>query len=62
MKNLENESLVYTINELAENLKISKSSAYQLARNKDFPTIRIGKRILIPVSKLKEWLTEYCNG
>lgn len=54
--------LVYTIKELAEKLKISISSAYQLARAEDFPKINIGKRILIPDKELKIWLSERCNG
>lgn len=50
------ESIVYSIEELSKILKISKSMAYQLARNDDFPKIKIGKRILIPAESLKRWL------
>ena len=50
------ESIVYSIDELADVLKISKSLAYQLARNRDFPKTKIGKRILIPAEELKKWL------
>ena len=51
-------AMVYTINDLTEKLKISKSMAYQIARNQDFPKVRIGKRILIPAEGLKEWLVK----
>ena len=34
-------AMVYTINDLTEKLKISKSMAYQIARNQDFPKVRI---------------------
>ena len=61
METKNEETLVYTIEELAKVLKISKSSAYQLARSKDFPIIRINKRILVLASKLKIWLQEKCN-
>ena len=50
------EPLVYTIDDLSNILKISKSMAYQVARNKDFPKIKLGKRILVPSERLKQWL------
>lgn len=57
-----NESLVYTINEVSKLLKISLSSAYELVRTDNFPKIRIGeKRILIPRKELQSWLSENCN-
>ncbi len=55
-------SMVYTIKELAQVLKISNSSAYQLARSENFPKVYVGKRILIPSQELKEWLIQNCNG
>ena len=55
------ESMVYTIKELAKVLKISKSNAYQLARTPGFPKIKIGKRILVPKEELKKWLISQCN-
>lgn len=62
MENSLKNTLVYTISELADVLKISKSTAYQLARAKDFPKMYIGKRILIPLEDLKIWIKENCNG
>ncbi len=55
------ETLVYTVDELAKVLKISKSNAYQLVRANDFPKIRLNKRILILASELKIWLQKKCN-
>lgn len=60
--NYEKENLGYSIKELSEILKISKSNAYQLAKNEDFPKIKIGKRIFIPAENLKEWIRRNCNG
>lgn len=62
MKNKNNfEPTVYSIEELSRVLKISKSMAYQIARNEDFPKIKIGKRILIPTESLKQWLLKNVN-
>lgn len=61
METKKEETLVYTVKELARVLKISKSGAYQLVRCKNFPKIKINKRILIPVKELKIWLEKRCN-
>ncbi len=45
-----------SVQELASELGISMTKAYELVRREDFPVIRIGKRILIPVEILNEWL------
>ena len=50
------EELVVTPQEAAKMLKISRPIVYNLTRRADFPTLRIGTKILIPVDKLKEWV------
>ena len=50
------EKLTISINELAQRLGISRTSAYWLSRSPGFPTIRIGRRRLIDVKKLEVWL------
>jgi len=50
-----------TINDLADELSISRTSAYQLIHRADFPTLRIGKKILIPRKLLNEWIAEHCR-
>ena len=37
-------------------LDISISSAYELMRRKDFPSVRIGNRLIVPKDKLREWI------
>jgi len=37
-------------------LDISRASAYQAARRGEIPTIRIGRRILVPTARLLEML------
>lgn len=45
-----------SVRELSSALGISIRKAYELVRREDFPVIRIGKRILVPVELLDEWL------
>lgn len=52
------EKLVYTIEEVAELLSISKSYAYELVRNGTIPVLQLGKKRVIPKGKLHEWINE----
>ena len=42
------EKKVLTIMEAAEELGISKGSAYEAARSGKIPTLRIGRRLIVP--------------
>ena len=42
--------------EVASVLGISRAGAYTLMHSKGFPTIKIGKRMLVPKEKLVEWM------
>ena len=37
-------------------LGISRSASYELMHEKDFPTLHIGSRIVVPKQKLIEWI------
>ncbi len=50
------EKRTYTVPEAAEALGIGRSAAYEAARTGQLPTIRIGKRILVPVAALERML------
>ncbi len=52
---------VYTIEEAARLLGIGRSSAYDAARRGEIPTIRIGRRLLVPKIALERLLqpTDY---
>lgn len=39
-------------------LGISRAGAYQLMHRDDFPTIFIGKRMVVPEDKFREWLED----
>lgn len=45
-----------SVQELAAEMGISLPKAYELVKEPDFPTIRVGTRILIPTEAYKEWL------
>ena len=47
------ERLTYSVEEAATLLGISRSLAYEAARSGDLPTIRIGRRILVPATALQ---------
>lgn len=43
------EGRVITLNEAASILRISRGSAYEAAKRREIPTIRIGRRLLVPL-------------
>jgi excisionase family DNA binding protein len=43
--------------QLAEILGVSKDTAYRLASSEQFPSVRIGKRILIYKDSFTDWIT-----
>ena len=48
--------LTVTVTEAAEILGIGRNTAYEAVRRGEIPTIRIGKRILVPVAALERLL------
>lgn len=52
------EKVVLTVDEVAQTLGIAKQNAYALAKSKGFPTVRIGKRMIVPVNEFYRWLSE----
>lgn len=48
--------------QLAATLGISRAGAYQLLHTESFPTLRIGKRMLVPRDKLIRWVDENSGG
>lgn len=45
-----------TINEVASILRISTVNAYQMARNKEFPVVKIGHIFRVPAEAFYRWL------
>lgn len=48
--------LVLTIPEVAKALSIGKGLAYQMAAEGRLPTVRLGRRVLVPRAALERWL------
>ena len=48
--------MLISIKEASEVLGLSRPMVTQLTHRDDFPSVRIGSRILINVKKLQEWL------
>ena len=48
--------VIYTIPEVADYLKMSKSKCYQLVKQERIPFIKIGRNIRIRESDLVKWL------
>ena len=53
---LENKALCITVEEMGKRLSISRVSAYALAHSQGFPTVTLGRRLLIPLAGLEKWL------
>ncbi|MEX1207457.1 MAG: helix-turn-helix domain-containing protein [Acidimicrobiia bacterium] len=49
-------SLTMTVGEAARFLGIGRNSAYEAVRRNEIPSIRIGRRIVIPRHRFLEWL------
>lgn len=50
------EKLVLNAREAAAALGISLPTFYALAGREGFPCVRVGRRLLVPVDGLREWL------
>ena len=50
------ERLTYTVDEAAQLLGISRNSAYEAVRRGEIPIIRVGRRLLVPRSRLETLL------
>ncbi len=54
--NFEELPLFLNAETLAKMLGVSVSSSYELMHERDFPTIRIGSRPVVPKEKLQRWI------
>jgi excisionase family DNA binding protein len=50
------------VEQAAEILGVSRSSAYEAARAGELPTIRLGRRLLVPTARLRALLGETATG
>ena len=47
---------------VAKVLGVSPSSGYELMHEKDFPALRVGKRIVVPKERFIQWVDQNTNG
>ena len=47
---------------VAQVLGIAPSSAYELMHEKDFPTLRVGSRMVVPKEKFIAWVAQHAQG
>ena len=56
------EKLTLSVEEAGKLLGVSRQVAYQLIHRADFPTLHIGRRILVPRKQLEEWMDHNVTG
>ena len=56
MEKSTNQKMAYSITEMAAVLGIGRNKAHDLANEPGFPIISLGRRKVIPVKALGEWL------
>lgn len=47
---------------VAKVLGIAPSSSYELMHEADFPTLKIGNRIVVPKEKFIDWVEQHAKG
>jgi len=52
------ESLVYSVPQVQQLLRISRSSVYEAIRRHELPVLKIGKRLLIPRAALEHIIAQ----
>ena len=55
------EKLTLSVEEAGKLLGVSRQVAYQLIHRADIPTLRIGRRVLVPKKQLEAWMDRMTN-
>lgn len=56
------EKLTYSVSEVAEVLGISRPKVYDLLHRDDFPSFKVGGRVLVSVEGLRKWVAAQAGG
>ena len=62
IKSYEELPLFLNAKTIAEVLGISHASTYELLHEKDFPTLHIGNRIVVPKEAFIRWIETHMEG
>lgn len=54
--------LMLSVKELATVLGVSRTSAYELTKDKKFPSMKVGSRVVIPKDKFIKWIDMHTGG
>ena len=54
--------LTLTVEEVAKILGISRAGAYNLVHREDFPTVKVGRRLIIPRDQFRSWVDKEAQG
>jgi hypothetical protein len=52
----------YNVTDLQRLLRIGRNSAYKLTASKNFPSIYVGNRIIIPADRFGKWIDEQISS
>lgn len=50
--------ITYSVDEVAQMLGISRGLAYEMVARGELPSVRLGRRLLIPCRAFERWLDE----
>jgi len=50
--------MTLTIHEVAKAIGISLPKAYELAHREGFPTLTVGRRMLVPQEEFEKWIAD----
>lgn len=56
------EKMLFSIEEAAELLGIGRSTAYDLVKGGELPSVKIGRRRLVPREALHTWIRKKTEG
>jgi len=57
-----NTAQFYCVSDIQRILRIGRNSAYKLITTNDFPSIQVGKRIIVPVDRFNNWVDKQINN
>jgi len=63
IKNFDELPVMMSVKDAADALGVSSVTLYKLIEDKEstFPTVKLGRRKLIPKEQLKEWIAQNCR-
>ena len=55
---IENMPFTLNANQVAEILGVARNTVYTLMHSEGFPTMHVGRRLLVPKEKLLQWMDD----